>query len=602
MAKPYGDFTANNQDNPGKFYPSGLEWAIDIPDTTLIDMLDQTVRHFSDKPCMEFLGKTTTYKEFDRQVTKAAAGLQQQGLKKGDRVGLYMPNTSYYPVMFFAALKAGATVVNFSPLYTETELEKQIEDSGTKMMVTVNLKKFGDQNAAENTKNLVNKGALEKLVVCPFEDALPCLKSFALRLFKKDMLSSPDYSNPKIISFDDITGHKSSPEPVNTTPDDLAVLQYTGGTTGVPKGAMLSHFNLVSNVTQVREMFGRKFGQPEEGTYLDLGSEKVMGAIPFFHVFGMTVSMLTTIHMANQMVIVPNPRDIKDVMKTIHKKKPTIFPAVPLLMQKISEHPHHKKYDFTSLKAAVSGGAALPPNVKEAFEQAVGKDGMIKQGYGLTETSPVACSNPPLGSNRPETVGLPYPLTKVKIIDINDPSQEMPQGEDGEICIRGPQVMQGYWNKPEATAEVMTEDGYFRTGDIGHIDTDGYVRITDRLKRMISINGMKVYPNMVENAISLHPAIAECVVVGVNKQTNKEAAKAFIRFKDDVEKKPSEGELCEFLKEHINRIEIPRFFEFRDEELPKTSVGKPDWKTLEDQEAAKAQQSQKPNNQTKPQL
>lgn len=564
------------------FYPQGTEWDIDLRRENLAHLVDEAVQKYGDRPCLEFLGKKYTYKEFGKMVDKAAQGLIDMGVKKGDKIGLYMPNTPYYPVMFFAALKVGATVVNFSPLYVEDELQTQIRDSGTKIMVTLDLKDFYDK-----ARSLQKKGELDKIVKCKMEDVLPFFKSWAFWALKSgDRTKDKAGVKDGVHDFRGLTANR--PHFGATTVDaenDVAVLQYTGGTTGVPKGAMLTHFNLLSNAAQVEAFFGYTKDKDKQGIYMMPGKEKVLAVLPYFHVFGMMVGMISALKMGAEVILLPNPRDVKEVVSTIHNKKPTILPSVPRLLQAISEFKGLEKYDLSSIKAAVAGGAALAPGVQKSFEKAVGKQGLIKQGYGLTETSPVATSNPASGKNKPESVGMAYPATRVRIAHPDDASQTMKIGEVGEIMIAGPQVMKGYYNKPDATKEVMSGE-WFHTGDLGYMDDDMYVHIVDRKKRLIIINGFNVYPNQVENAISKHDNIAECVVISVKDERSGEAAKAFVRLKEG--KTMSEQDLRDFLTQHISRIEMPKHIAFVTEELPKTTVGKPDWRKLQDQEKAAA--------------
>lgn len=572
-------------------YPSGVSWDIDIPKKNISSLVDEAVQKFGDKPCIDFLGKKISYKEFGDMVDKAAKGLADKGITKGDRVGLYMPNTPYYPIMFFAAAKVGATVVNFSPLYTEEELAAQIDDSGTKMMITLDLKDFFDK-----AYSLKKKGHLESVVKCRLGDMLPFWKSWAFKLFKGKDRTDLTYLGENNNVFDFRKLKAKSGATVSTSVDsenDVAVIQYTGGTTGVPKGAMLTHFNLMANAQQIEEFFvlTNRDKDPHHGIYMEPGKEKILAVLPYFHVFGMMVGMVSALKTGSEIIMLPNPRDMKEVLKTIDKKKPTILPSVPRLLQAMTEFKGMEKYDLSSIKGVVSGGAALPPGVQKAFEKATDKNGLIKQGYGLTETSPVAASNPAAGENKPDTIGLGYPATDIRIADPNDVSKTMNIGEMGEICIRGPQVMKGYYNKPDATAETL-QDGWFLTGDLGVMDEQGYVKIVDRKKRLVIINGYNVYPNQVENAISKHEDVAECVVIGIPDDRSGEAAKAFIRLKDGVI--PSEENIRGFLHSHISRIEMPKTIEFVTEELPKTAVGKPDWKTLQDAERAKLKQAENP--------
>jgi long-chain acyl-CoA synthetase len=562
-------------------YPAGTRWDIDIPSRDLASLIDESIIKYADRPAMDFLGKTLTYHEFGQLVTKAAKGLEDMGVTKGSKVGLYMPNTPYYPIMFLATLRLGATVVNFSPLYTTEELRAQIKDSGTSVMVALDLKEMQDKAV-----QLLCEGTLKNVVRCPMGLMLPFIKSAAFQLFKSKDIAA--YVNDKrIIPFGKLVANDGNYRSVVIDPQGTAVLQYTGGTTGVPKGAMLTHFNLVANCHQIQAFFGASPEKPDAPGLIRPGQERFLAAIPYFHVFGMMTAMLFSMKMGGHHILMPNPRDLKQLQQAIDKKKPTFFPAVPRLLQALSEHPKADKYNFSSLLAVISGGAALPPAVKGAFETATKQKDVIKQGYGLTETSPAVTSNPAYGPNKPDSVGLAYPRTEIKITHPDNTEQTMKIGEIGEILIRGPQVMKGYYNKPDATAEVMTKDGWLLTGDLGYLDEDMYLHIVDRKKRMIIVNGYKVYPNQVEKAISEHPAVAECVVIGIKDERSGEAGKAFIRFKQG-HSPVSEAELRAFLDSKINRIEMPKTMEFVTEELPKTAVGKPDWKKLQDQERAKA--------------
>lgn len=568
-----------------QFYPQGTNWDIELRKENLARLVENAVTRYGDKPCMDFLGKKYTYREFGNLVDNAAQGLVDMGVEKGDKVGLYMPNTPYYPIMFFAALKIGATVVNFSPLYVEDELQAQIEDSETKVMITLDLKDFFDK-----ARSLQNKGVLDKVVKCRMGDVLPTMKSWLFWAFKSaDRTKDKSGETDNVFDFRDLTSKGSyyGADKVDAE-NDIAVLQYTGGTTGVPKGAMLTHFNLLSNATQVESFFGYDKDKDPSGVYLRPGEERVLAALPYFHVFGMMIGMISSLRMGAEIVILPNPRDIKEVLTTIDKKKPTVLPAVPRLLQAMTEHKSLNRYNLTSIKAAVSGGAALPPGVQKEFERVTGKQGLIKQGYGLTETSPVAASNPASGKNKPETVGLAYPKTKIRIADADDADKIMKIGEIGEILIAGPQVMKGYYNNPEETDAVMTGE-WFHTGDLGYMDEDRYVHIVDRKKRLIIINGYNVYPNQIENALSKHEDVAECVVISVEDERSGESAKAFVRLNDGAN--VDEKALRAFLAEHISRIEMPKTFEFVREELPKTAVGKPDWKKLQDAEKEKQKET-----------
>ena len=593
-----------DKDNLQQAYPNGVNWDIEIPSVNLLHVLDQSIARFGHRPAIDFMDKKISYQEFGHLINQAAKGLQDMGVKSGDKVGLYMPNTPYYPILFFGALRAGASVVNFSPLYTQAELENQAKDSTTDIMVTTELSEFYDKAV-----KLQRDGHVKTVVQCPIYDMLPTLKKYGYKFLKRNEMSDAIRSDMSrglddsrsFVTFDELTRNSADYVPVDIPPETPAVYQYTGGTTGVPKGAVLSHFNLVANTSQIQEYFVTKAERDNPYEALQEGREKVLAAIPYFHVFGMMVAMIGSLKMGGELIIMPNPRDTKELLKTIDKKQPTLFPAVPRLLQSITEYPHVNQYDLTSLENVISGGAALPNNVKEAFEKAVGKPDIIIQGYGLSETSPVAASNPPEGKpNRSDTVGLPYPKTEIKIVNPDDHTEVLEIGEVGEICIRGPQVMLGYHNKPEETAEVLTDDGWYLTGDLGFLDETMYVKIVDRKKRMIIVNGHNTYPSQIEDELGKHPSIAEAVVIGIPDDSSGEAAKAFIRFRPDLapDERPDEEYLREFLSKSLNKLDVPKFFETREEELPKTAIGKPDFKALEEEERLKREQQNKPQGGT----
>ncbi len=565
-------------------YPLGTRWNLDIPRTDLVSMFEQAMRRFPKNPCIDSLGKRYDYEEIGALITKAAIGLQMMGVKKGDKVGLYMPNTPYYPILFFAALKAGAVVVNFCPMHTLSELREQAQDSEAKILVTLDLKEM-----FANAMALQNEGVIDQVLGCKMEAVLPFFKAHAYRLFRGSQIARVDEGderdgvdeNRKLVWFKALIAQKKPFTHVTLKPDDVAVLQYTGGTTGTPKGAMLTHYNLVANVYQIEEYFGATCNKPQSDALLRAGKERVLATIPYFHIFGMTVAMLSSLKMGSEILILPDPRNTTETLKTIHERKPTLFPAVPRLLQAICESPKLKNFELSGFEKVISGGAALPGSLNQAFEQATGKPGLIKQGYGLTETSPVAAANPPYGPNKPDSVGLPLPQTKIRITDPDDPAKVLALGDIGEICISGPQVMKGYYNREAETAEVMHE-GWFRSGDLGYLDEDYYLHIVDRKKRLILVNGLNVYPTQIEHAITRHPAVAECMVISVADVRSGEAAKALIRLKPG--QVVTAQQMKEFLSEHLSRIELPKHVEFVTHELPKTAVGKPDWRSMQERE------------------
>lgn len=568
-------------------YPIGTRWNLEIPHIDLVSLMETAVTRFGNGPCIDFLGKKYTYQEVGTLITKAAAGLQAIGVTPGTKIGLYMANTPYYPILFFAALKVGAVVVNFCPLHTVAELREQVLDSDVRIMATLDLREMYDK-----AEQLRQEGTIDRIFLCRMEDALPFFKAQAYRMMKSAQIAKPPEAddsevtrlpskNATLIWFKALISATTPYTPVPLSPDDTAVLQYTGGTTGTPKGAMLTHYNLVANIYQIEEFFRASNDKPESASLLKTGKERLLACIPYFHVFGMTVAMLSGLKMGGELLILPNPRNIKETLKTIREKRPTLFPAVPRLVQAICESPKAAMYDISSMGAVITGGAALPPNLKQTFETLCQKNGLIKQGYGLTECAPVATSNPPYGTNKSDSVGLPVPQTRVKITDPDDPGRTLKIGEIGEICIAGPQVMKGYYRRDAETAEVFHE-GWLRTGDLGYLDEECYLHLVDRKKRLILVNGHSIYPTQIEQAITKHPNVLECIVVSIPDERSGEAAKAFIRLKPGVE--ISQKEMLEFLSDHISRIELPKVIEFVDRELPKTAVGKPDWKSLQTQE------------------
>ena len=433
-------------------YPAEMDWHADIPVKPLYALLDDTVAKHSHHPAFDFMGKKTTYGALGAMVDRFACGLKKL-IKPGDRVGLLLPNCVYYPVAYFAILKCGGTVVNCNPLYTESELKHQILDSGAQVMVTIDVTAI-----ANKLIGLADVCKLNTVVFCPMADILPFPTSLLYRLAKrKDIARVP--SDPRFVHYGRLVANdgKIAPHPVDPH-RDIAVLQYTGGTTGVPKGAMLTHANLYANAVQI------------EGYKMEMrpGIDKMLAVIPFFHVFAMTSAMNNPILAGIEIIALPR-FDVKQVLKTIDKTKPTLFPAVPTIYTAISNHPDLKKYDVSSIRCCISGGAPLPLDVKETFERLTGCQ--LLEGYGLSETSPVASCNPPRGVSKSGSIGIPAPQTIIEIISMEDRITPVPRGEPGEVCIRGPQVMAGYWQKPEETEFAMF-GGRFHTGDIATMDEE----------------------------------------------------------------------------------------------------------------------------------
>jgi long-chain acyl-CoA synthetase len=555
-------------------YPENMDWHADIPVKPLYALLDDTVALHGHQPAFDFMGRTWTYGALGELVDRFACGLQKL-IKPGDRVGLLLPNCVYYPVAYFAVLKCGGTVVNCNPLYTETELKHQILDSGAQVMVTIDVTLI-----ANKLIGLVDACKLDTVVFCPMADILPFPTNFLYRLAKrKDVAHIP--GDPRFRRYSEIVDNDGRivPHPVNPR-RDIAVLQYTGGTTGTPKGAMLTHANLYANAYQMK-MFGLE---------MTPGKDKMLAVIPFFHVFAMTTAMNNPILCGIEIVALPR-FDVKQVLQTIDKTKPTFFPAVPTIYTAISHYPELKKYDIGSIRLCISGGAPLPLDVKETFERLTGCS--LVEGYGLSETSPVACCNPPLGVSKSGSIGIPPPQTVIEIISMDDRVTPVKPGEAGEVCITGPQVMSGYWEKPEETEFAMV-GGRFHTGDIGTMDEQGYTFIVDRLKDIVIASGYKIYPRKVEEEIYRHPAVEEAVAGGMPDAYRGETLKVWIKLREG--ESLTADTLRAFLKDKLSPIEMPKLIEFRDQPLPKTLIGKLSRKDLIAEDVAKAAKDGKPSS------
>jgi long-chain acyl-CoA synthetase len=536
-----------------KSYPEGVEWVADFKPSLVTSLLDQAVRDYPTRSCTYFLGKRLSFAAIGKLSDRAAKGLRALGVGPGVKVGLLLPNSPTFVVFYYGVLKAGGTVVNFNPLYSLEEIEFQIRDSGTKIMVTLDL-----ALTFEKVEAALRRGALEKAVVASFPALLPALKSVGFKLLQRTKLANPKASQvkDKIVFEADLLDNDGRYDRPALGTDAIAVLQYTGGTTGTPKGAMLTHANLTINVQQVKRWQNRPITQ----------QDRILGILPLFHVFAMTVVMNLGVSRGMEMVLVPK-FDLIQTLRLIHKLRPTMLPGVPTLFNAMLRHPHIKNFDLSSLEYCIAGGAALPIEIKRGFE-AICRCGLV-EGYGLSETSPVACCNP-INAVREGSIGLPLPATEVSIRSLDDPAQEMPRGEPGEICIAGPQVMPGYWNKPQET-EASFVGRYFRTGDVGYMDEEGYIVIVDRIKDMINASGFKVYPRRIEDALYEHAAVAEVTVIGIPDEYRGEAPKAFVKLKEGEQ--ATAIELLQFLREKLSKIELPAEIEFRDE-LPKTMIGK----------------------------
>mgnify|MGYP001380111166 CR=1 FL=1 len=551
-------------------YPKNVDWHQQFKAAPLFEVMDHAVARFGSRPCTTFLGRTLSYAEIGRRVDRAAAGLQMLGVKKGIKVGLFLPNCPTFIIYYYAILKAGGTVVNYNPLYTLEELTFQVRDSETELMVTLDLKLLFDK-----VEGLLKSGVLKQAVVASFSALLPSAKSVLFKLLKGKDLSNVARSTEaaKVVFEADLLAKARVLQlPAIDPAADIAVLQYTGGTTGTPKGAMLTHANVYINVHQaVAWVPGLKPGQ-----------ERVMGVLPFFHVFAMTGVMNFGLVTGAEIVIMPR-FVLDDALALITKTRPTIMPGVPTLFTAMMNHPKIKSFDLSSLKFCLSGGAPLPLEVKRGFEGITGCK--VVEAYGLTETSPAATFNPLEGIVKEGAIGQPIPATIVELRDLSDPTKEVALGERGEICISGPQVMKGYWKKPEETANQFV-GAFVRTGDVGVMDEDGFIKIVDRIKDLIICSGYNVYPRRIEEALYEHPSVEEVTVIGIKDKYRGEAPKAFIKLKAGA--KMTVADVLKHLEPKISKIEMPSEIEFRDA-LPKTMIGKLSKKELKQEEAKRQQ-------------
>ncbi len=545
-------------------YPDGVDWHAPIPAAPLYAMMQQAGEQYGDRPAFDFLGRGTTWSEAAATAARIAAGLQRLGYAKGDRIGLLLPNCPAYPVLFFGALQAGLIVVNFNPLYTVRELEAQARDAGILAIATLDLSATYPKAAA-----LLASGAVARIIVCPFADMLPVSKRTMFRMLKRRDLAAPP-RDAGHVWLGDLAAPGDAPQPVDIDPHrDVAVLQYTGGTSGTPKGAMLSHANLYANTIQGVRWF----------KHTRMGQERMLAALPFFHVFAMTTVLLFSVLTGAEIIMLPR-FELKNAVRTIARRKPTFMPGVPTMFNAIAGF--KGRADLTSIGFCISGGAPLPAEVKARFEARTGC--VVVEGYGLTETSPCAACNPPGGLNKTGSIGVPMPGTTIELRDPADPMRRVPQGERGELCIKGPQVMLGYWQRPEETAASTTPDGFLRTADIAVMDAEGYFSIVDRIKDLVLAGGYNVYPRIVEDAVYQHPAVAECTVIGIPDEYRGETVKAFVVLKPGMAL--TAPALLEFLQEHLSPIEMPKQVEFRDT-LPRTLIGKLSKKELVEEERAK---------------
>ena len=553
-----------------KSYPDGVRWDVELPVSPVQDIIDRSAAQWPDLHAIDFMGRRFGYRELRDLTDRAAAGFQRLGVKPGVHVGLYLPNTPHYVIAFFGVLKAGGVVVNYSPLDAEKVLEHKVEDSQTDLMVTLDL-----QAMAPQMLRLLHTTRLARLVVGNVAEMSGAPDAVTQKMRAAGQLAEVP-RDERIVSFAALLDNdgRYRRHDIGDPRDALAVLQYTGGTTGQPKGAMLTHGNLTTACNQVWVLTQ---GEPK---VLELAKEKLLVVLPLFHIYALTADMLFALQIGAELVL--HIRfEPEAALRDIAAKRITCFPGVPTMFTALLSHPDIARYDLSSLRHCNSGGAPLPVEVQQQFQQAAGCP--LNEGWGMTETSPTGTFTPAHGKRKAGSCGLPVPRTVIKLVDVADPSREVPLGERGEICIQGPNVMKGYWNNPQATQAALTPDGFFRTGDVGIMDDDGFIFIVDRTKDMILCSGYNVYPRNIEEAIYAHPSVAEVCVIGIPDAYRGQSPKAFVRLKDGAAPLTLD-ELKAFLAERLGKHEMPQALELR-AELPKTPVGKLSKKTLVEEEA-----------------
>lgn len=540
-------------------YPQGVPAEIDPAQyRSLVQLMEEAFRDYAGRTAYSFMGKDISYGETDALSRQFAAYLQGLGLARGDRVALMMPNVPQYPIAVAAVLRAGFVVVNVNPLYTPRELEHQLRDSGAKAIVII-------ENFAPTLQACIANTAVKHVVLCAMGDRLGLLKgaivNFVVRNVKKLV---PPYQLPGAVGFNDALAKGASARfnPPELNPDDIALLQYTGGTTGVSKGAVLLHRNVIANVLQSEAWNAPVMSKVPAGE-----QPTAVCALPLYHIFAFTVNMMLSMRTGGKTILIPNPRDLPAVLKELSKHRFHSFPAVNTLFNGLANHPDFNSVDWSHLKVSVGGGMAVQAAVAKLWLAKTGCP--ICEGYGLSETSPSASCNPVTATEFSGTIGVPIPSTSMRILD-DDGHDITASGQPGEIAIQGPQVMAGYWQRPDETAKAMTEDGYFKTGDIGIMDERGYFKIVDRKKDMILVSGFNVYPNEVEDVVALIPGVLECAVVGVPDEKMGEAVKLVIVKKDPA---LTEAQVRDYCRTNLTGYKQPKVVEFRTE-LPKTPVGK----------------------------
>lgn len=550
------DIWRKNYQHPGA-------WDRSFAPLTVPQMFANSASAHPDAYLADFMGRKYSYADVRLGVNRVARGLQKLGVKKGDRVGIFLPNVPHYLAAYYGAMKMGATVVNFSPLYTVDELSHQVEDSGTKILFTLSAKAL-----LPTALEVLDKSSLEKLVVGTVVEALPLAKSLMFRVFKGG--ESVDVPKRRdVVPFSELVDNKGDCGRVPIDPrKDVALIQYTGGTTGTPKGAMLTHQNITANARQINAL------DPEPDV-----EDRILGVLPFFHVFANATVLNRTVLRGGEIIMLPR-WNASHALKALERTKATALPGVPTMYTALLDHPQTAKTDFSSLRVCISGGAPLPAEIKAKFEAMTGSK--LVEGYGLTESSGVVSCNPYEGENKTGSIGQPIAGTIVKLVDKEDPNEPAPEGEPGEIVIAGPQIMYGYWNQPDADDQILY-DGFLRTGDVGTIDEDGYVFIVDRLKDMIAVSGFKVFPSQLETILYKNPAVKEALVIGVPDAYTGEKPKAFVTLETGAD---ITGEaLAKWLNPRLGKHERVDSVVVRDE-LPKTMIGKLDRKALRAEEKA----------------
>jgi len=557
-----------------KSYPAGVRWDAPIEAAPLQSILESSARRFADRPALQFMDRRITYAELDALADRAAAGFQKLGVGPGVHVGLFMPNTPHDVIALFGVLKAGGVVVNYSPLDALSTLEFKIEDSETDILVTLDLAAVYPQ-----AEKLLASTRLKKLVVGAFPEFAAAPGPVKAFMMAQGLLAEVP-SDERHVAFRDLIDNdgRYQAHPVGDPAEALAVIQYTGGTTGAPKGAMLTHANLTAACAQYMETATRT-----DPPAMVEGEERTLCVLPLFHIYALSAVLILGLRQGAEIIL--HPRfDPAAVAKDIALKKVTVFPGVPTMHVALLNLPDIDKYDLRSLKFCASGGAPLPVAVQQKFEGVTGA--RLTEGWGMSETSPAGTFTPRVGPGRPGSCGLPMPRIEMKFIDAADPTRDLALGERGEICVKGPNVMKGYWKKPEATAAAMTADGFFRTGDVGYMDEDGFVFIVDRTKDMLLVGGFNVYPRTIEEAIYKHPSVEEVSVIGVPDEYKGEIPKAFVKLKAGAPPLTFD-DLKAFLKDRLGKHEMIGALEIRDA-LPKTAVGKISKKGLRESERAHA--------------